>query len=280
MAEPDRMAPTRRPNRNPVGYQRWHDLTFLHWRVPADELATLLPAGLEVDTFDGSAWVGLVPFRMSRVRPWWFPPLPGVSAFDETNVRTYVHHNGVPGVWFFSLDAANWLAVQVARWRWRLNYHHAIMRVERTGPDGDGDGCGQGLVYSSERTAKGSGRQDVTGPGVPGAGVDLEICLDGVESPEGVDQDGHARPASLEHFLVERYVLFTRDPTGDSSTVYSGQVHHTPYPLCGAEVLRCTESLILASGIEVSGPPEHALYSEGVEVEIFGLEPVGVVAGS
>jgi len=276
MVEPDRLAPTRRPNRNPVGYQCWHNLAFLHWRVPADKLATLLPSGLEVDTFDGSAWVGLVPFRMSGVRPWWFPSLPGVSAFDETNVRTYVHHNGVPGVWFFSLDAANRLAVRVARWRWRLNYHHATMRVERIGEDAGGGGGGgdEGLVYWSERTAKGSGSPGATGPGVPGAGVDLEIRLDGIDSPEGVDPEGHARPGSLEHFLVERYVLFTRDPTGDSSTVYSGQVHHSPYPLRGARVLRCTESLILASGIEVSGAATHALYSEGVEVEIFGLRPV------
>jgi len=274
MAEPDRLAPTRRPNRNPVGYQHWHNLAFLHWRVPANGLATLLPSGLEVDTFDGSAWVGLVPFRMSGVRPWWCPALPGVSAFDETNVRTYVHHNGVPGVWFFSLDAANRLAVRIARWRWRLNYHHATMRVERLG--GDGDAGDEGLVYWSERTAQGRGSSGVSGPGVPGAGVDLEIRLDGGETPEGVDPEGHARPGSLEHFLIERYVLFTRDPTGDSPTVYSGQVHHTPYPLCGAEVLRCTESLILASGIEVDGPPEHALYSEGVEVEIFGLNPVDV----
>ena len=273
--EPDRLAPTRRPNRNPVGYQGWHELTFLHWRVSADHLATLLPAGLEVDTFDGSAWVGLLPFRMSGVRPWWFPALPGVSAFCETNVRTYVHHNGVPGVWFFSLDAANRLAVQVARWRWRLNYHHATMRVERlNGPCDDGSERFRGMVYQSERTVRADGSRVSAGPGVPGVGVDLEIALDCDTDSAGIDDAGHARPGSLEHFLAERYVLFTRDPTGASPILYSGQVYHRPYPIQMVRVVGCQESLIRASGIEVSGDPVHAMYSEGVEVEIFGLEPI------
>lgn len=253
-----------------MGYQRWHDLTFLHWRVSADELATLLPTGLEVDTFDGSAWVGLVAFEMSGVRPWWFPALPGISAFAETNVRTYVHHNGVPGVWFFSLDAANRLAVRIARWRWRLNYHHARMRVERI----RGGPGGEGMVYSSVRTADRSLEPGVEGPGIPGAGVDLEICFDDTAPLAGLDESGHARPGTLEHFLVERYVLFTRDPGGDPSTLYSGQVHHSPYPVRPVRVVRCHEALVHAAGIQVSGPPVHAAFSEGVDVEIFGLGPV------
>ena len=270
MIELDRLAPTRRPNRNPVGYQQWHELAFLHWRVSADQLATLLPADLEVDTFDGSAWVGLVPFRMSGVRPWWFPALPGVSAFNETNVRTYVHHKGVPGVWFFSLDAANRVAVWVARWRWQLNYYHSRMRVERV--PATGKESGEGLVYSSERTVAHSG---ASGPGVPGAGVDVEIRFDDTDRLVGLDDSGHSLPGTLEHFLMERYVLFTRDPGGDSTALYSGQVYHRPYPVRGVRVLRCNESLVGAAGIEVSGPPVHAAFSEGVEVEIFGLEPAG-----
>ena len=161
LGELDRVTPTRRPNRNPVGYQRWYDLGFVHWRVSADQVATLLPNGLEVDTFDGSAWIGLVPFRMAGVRPRWFPAVPGVSACNETNVRTYVHYRGVPGVWFFSLDAANRCAVFVARWRWRLNYHHATMRVERCGGE-----SGEGMVYWSARTDNSAGGSGVSGPGV------------------------------------------------------------------------------------------------------------------
>jgi hypothetical protein len=104
--------------------------------------------------------------------------------------------------------------------------------------------------------------------------VDLEIALDCETDSAGIDDAGHARPGSLEHFLVERYVLFTRDPTGASPILYSGQVHHGPYPIEVVRVVGCQESLIRASGIEVSGEPVHAMYSGGVEVEIFGLERV------
>ena len=91
--------------------QSWHDLLFMHWRVPADVLRPLIPPGLEVDTFDGSAWIAVVPFRMSDVAPRFVPAVPGLSAFPELNVRTYVARDGKPGVWFFSLDAGNRLAV-------------------------------------------------------------------------------------------------------------------------------------------------------------------------
>ena len=114
----------------------------------------------------------------------------------------------------------------------------------------------------------------VAGPGVPGAGLDLEIRFDDPDPLVGLDESGHSKPGTLEHFLVERYVLFARDPTGASTAVYSGQVHHRPYSVRAVRVVRCNESLVRASGIEVSGPPVHAAFSEGVEVEIFGLEPV------
>jgi len=269
MVELDRLSPTQRPKRNPIGYQNWHSLAFLHWRIPPDRLATLLPAGLSVDTYDDSAWVGLVPFHMSGVRPWWCPAIPGVSAFHETNVRTYVHVDGVPGVWFFSLDAASRLAVWVARARWRLPYHHSRMRVERVRDDGE-----DRMIYSSLRTGRGSQTPGAVGPGLLGAGLDLEIRLDDAPGLTGLDAEGHAVPGTLEHFLIERYVLFTHDPSGRSSTLHSGQVHHTPYRLQSSRVEECRESLIQAAGIEVIGAPDHVAFCEGVAVEIFGLEPL------
>ena len=104
--EIDRAAPTHRPAGRPAGYHCWHKLLFIHWRIDPALIEPLLPRELTLDTFDGCAYVGLVPFAISGLRPWWFPPLPGISSFNEINVRTYVHHRGFnPGVWFFSLDA-------------------------------------------------------------------------------------------------------------------------------------------------------------------------------
>ena len=269
MGELDRLSPTRRPKRNPVGYQNWHSLAFLHWRISPDRLATMLPSDLVVDTCDGSAWVGLAPFHMTGVRPWWFPAVPGVSAFHETNVRTYVHRDGVPGVWFFSLAAASRLAVWIARARWRLAYHHSRMRVERME-----DERGERVVYSSRRGGRKTEPPVIAGPGLPGVGLDLEIELDDAPELAWLDEAGHAIPGTLEHFLVERYVLFTHDPSGRSSKLFSGQVHHVPYPVRPARVLMFQDSLVQAAGIEISGPPDHVAFCEGVEVEIFGLEPL------
>ena len=117
----DRIAPTRLPSGPVVMYHRWVDLLFLHWPVPVEMLRPLIPAGLEIDTFEGVAYIGLVPFTMTKLRPWWGPPVPGLSNFHETNVRTYVHNKGRdPGVWFFSLDAAQSIAVKIARVFWDL----------------------------------------------------------------------------------------------------------------------------------------------------------------
>src|SRR5215212_7393217 len=122
----DRIAPTRRPEDRPAGFQRWRHLLFLHWEVPAAAVQALLPAELDVDTFEGRAYVGVVPFTMRDVSPWWSPSVPGISNFDELNVRTYVHYKGSePGVWFFSLDAASTLAVAAARAGWSLPYYRA-----------------------------------------------------------------------------------------------------------------------------------------------------------
>ena len=115
----------------PVMTQIWQSLTFLHWRYEAAAIARTLPKGLTLDTFDGSAWVGLVPFTLAGVRPYGFPALPWISEFPETNVRTYVRGaDGERGVWFFTLEADRLAAVMLARWWYHLPYRWAAMRVE------------------------------------------------------------------------------------------------------------------------------------------------------
>ena len=129
-------------------FMRWHDLLFLHWRVDPALLRPHVPPSLELDTFDGSAWLGVVPFWMSGIRARLTPPIPGLSRFPELNVRTYVTAEGKPGVWFFSLDAANKVAVRAARWTFHLNYLDARMRC-------DVDAATSEVRYSSFRTHRG-----------------------------------------------------------------------------------------------------------------------------
>jgi uncharacterized protein YqjF (DUF2071 family) len=239
----DRIEPTRRPAGRPVQYQRWQTLLFMHWRVPLPVLRPLIPGALEIDTFEGDAFVGLVPFTMRGVRPVWSPPVPGVSNFHETNVRTYVHFRGRdPGVWFFSLDAATRLAVWIARTFWKLPYHFSRMDLTHD--------SGGRIRYQSERLypgpLPGSARVECRPTGTPSAAV----------------------LGSLEHFLAERYVLYARDAAGG---LLLGRVHHAPYPLQTAELFEWRENLLSAAGIP---RPEHAPlahFATGVDVEIFPL---------
>ncbi len=239
----DRIAPTRRPAGRAAQRQSWHDLSFLHWRIPVEALRQLVPAALEIDTYEGDAFIGVVPFTMTGVRPLWAPPVPGISNFHETNVRTYVHHRGShPGVWFFSLEAASRVAVTIARTFWHLPYHHARMTLEK-GP--------YGIRYASERRSP---------PPLPAV---CNVTARPVSAPTP------AIPGTLEHFLAERYLLYA--DAGDG-TLRRGAVHHTPYPLQTAEVTAWDESLLAAAGI--ARPPGEPLahYAARVDVEIFALE--------
>ncbi len=235
-------------------HQRWSDLLFLHWHVPSADLIPLVPSGLSVDTFEGRAWVGIVAFRMSRVRPWWFVPVPVLSSLLEINLRTYVHLDGEqPGVVFFSLDASRSLAVHLGRWRWHLPYHRAaISRRIR----------GQRIRYKSERLW----------PGKMGVGIDVAAEYgDLLGTLDRSRQPGEAVPGTLEHFLAERYRFYTPHKTG---RLMVGEVTHRPYRLHEAEVRTIEQSLLSAAGLPIDRPPDHVLYSPGVDVRI--LRPRGV----
>ena len=244
----DRLAPRRRPDRRPVMYQEWHHLLFLHWDVPAEPLRALIPPGLELDTFEGRAFVGLVPFTMRGIRPRRLPSAPCLSNFHETNVRTYVHRDGRdPGVWFFSLDAANPAAVALARSWFGLPYHHARMCVD-VEPRGE---AGPALTYVSERRRAGGRR-----------------ALSEVRA-RAIGQVEPAVTGSLEFFLAERYLLYSTL----GGRLRRGQVHHAPYPHRRAEVDTLDETLLAAAGIDRPDAEPLAHYAAGVRVEVFGLTP-------
>jgi uncharacterized protein YqjF (DUF2071 family) len=280
----ERLAPRRRPAGSPIGYHRWHDLLFIHWRLPPSLLRPVVPRGLDIDTWDGDAWLGVVAFDMSGVRPWWSPRVPGVSAFHETNLRTYVHVAGrVPGVYFISLEAASSLAVRVARWRWNLPYYRARMTIRRTG---------RRIAYGSRRlwpspvgaetnleAELGDWLSDAQNGQVLSDATCTPVASHACCVPQTIET-GRARSGTLEFFLAERYLLYTVSRAG---ALRCGQVHHTPYPLRAARLLHCEETLSQSAGIVCSnGPaaPCHAMFSPGVSVEIFPLRPVTPSSGA
>ena len=201
--------------------QSWHDLLFAHWPVDARALQEKLPAGLPLDTFDGQAWLGVVPFRMTNVAPRGVPPVPFVSSFVEMNVRTYVTLHGKPGVYFFSLDANSAIAVAAARALFGLPYYTATMQIERRGAQ---------LVYTSAR----------------------ETRMDGVAEfaatyrPIGATVTPQA--GSLEYFLTERYCLYTVDKEFRARRL---DIHHLPWPLQAAEATIAVNTMADAAGIRL-----------------------------
>ena len=184
---------------------RWHDLLFMHWPVPYATLRPLIPPALALDTFDGAAWIGIVPFRMTGVRPRGLPALPWLSAFPELNVRTYVTTGGKPGVWFFSLDATNPVAVRLARTLFYLPYYDARMALENRGDR---------VHYSSHRTHRGA----------PPAVLQAHY--------RPIGQVSYAPPGTLARWLTERYCLYAADGQG---RVWRGDIHHGRWPLQPAE---------------------------------------------
>jgi uncharacterized protein YqjF (DUF2071 family) len=244
----DRVAPRARPQRPAIMRQDWHHVLFLHWPVPPDQLRLLLPAGLELDLYDGVAYVGLTPFTMTGVRPSYLPPIPFVSHFHETNLRTYVHVGGRdPGVWFFSLDASGGLAVAAARALLGLPYY--LARIDM---DFDRSANDPVIDYRLERR----------GPLIPAATCSVRYV------PIGPAR--HAEVGTLEYFLAERYILYTTH----RERLYRGRIHHQPWPLRDADVPSLEETMLSAAGIHRPERPPLAHYGREVNVEVFTAERV------
>lgn len=217
-------------------YQTWSDLLFLHWEIDPIEIEKRLPAGLSVDLYEGKAYLGLVPFFMQKIRPRFLPSVPWLSNFLELNVRTYVHdENGRPGVWFFSLDCNQAIAVEIARKFFHLPYQHAKMSSDAKN-------------YHCQR----KGQHEIATFEHPKMGP-LQT----------------AETGSLEFFLLERYLLFSESPKGE---IYCGQVHHEPYSFCPVTAPEVSSAPLLWEGFEVAGAPLSSLASPGVDVKIYPLQ--------
>ena len=222
--------------------QTWNDLLFAHWPVARDRLRELVPPRFELDLFDGQAWLGVVPFHMTNVAPRFIPSLPWISAFPELNVRTYVHADGKPGVFFFSLDAGNPVAVGAARTLLNLPYYSAEMKVTVDGR----------VDYASRRTSTPTAEfrgwyQPHANPRTPA-------------------------PGSLEHFLTERYCLYAVD---HQFRAYRLDIHHPVWPLETADAGITVNTMAETAGISLPPAPPLLHFAKRQDMVCWAPERIG-----
>lgn len=230
-----------RPEGSPIMHQTWQNLLFLHWPIDPVLLRPHIPMRLEIDTFEGKAWIGVTPFAMTDVHLTAIPPIPGLSSLLELNVRTYVHLNGKPGVWFFSLDASKLLPALAARVLFMLPYYIAEMKFLQNAGE---------YQFFSKRSA--------------GTAAEFEAgWKTGVRLR---DPDVH----SLAFFLVERYALYA----GSSDNLTMARIYHHPWILEEVSALQHRSSMIAALSLPEPEDPPLAHFSKGVSVEVW--EPVAV----
>ena len=218
----------------------WSELLFAHWRVEPELVRKHLPTGLELDTHQGSAWVGVVPFLMSDVAPRCCPAVPGLSKFLELNVRTYVTKDDKPGVWFFSLDAANAIAVRAARATFNLPYMDAHMSLEQTDTS-------SATQYESRRTHRNE----------PAA------KFNGSYQPTG--ERFHAQPDTLEHWLTARYCLYSANKKGQ---LFRGEIDHPPWTLRNANCEIHQNTMGDPFGFDFTATP-NLLYADAIKVRAW-----------
>lgn len=218
--------------------QTWKDLLFMHWPVARVMLEPLVPDELKIQEFDGSAWIGVVPFEMDNlaIRP--FPPIPGLSAFPELNLRTYVEYDGKPGVWFLNLDASNSFAVWAARTFFNLPYYKAKMSVES---------LGSVIEYKSKRK-----------------NAESPVAFESTFRPTTDSQI--ASEGSLEEWLTKRYCLYAKSA---NNTLYRTEIHHLPWKLQGAEATIQRNELPKPFNIKLPDKKPHLLFSKSIEVVIW-----------
>ncbi len=238
----DRLEVRHRPDGQPVMHQDWGKLLFMHWRVHQSLIRPHIPSSLAIDTYGDSAWIGIVPFTMWDIRalPPFVPPVPGLDSMHELNVRTYVHHKGVPGVWFFSLDANSRAAVLGARTFFHLPYYNAD--IEMSGK--------RKIKYRLKRRDE------------PAAQFKADWAV-GDALPE-------SRPGSREFFLTERYLLFTEF----EGELFRARIHHQPWQLYKAELTNFGSTLL--EPLQIPQPKTQPIlhHAEEISVDIWSLESV------
>ena len=243
LTELERLAIRKRPAGQPLMHQTWGKLLFMHWRIDQNNLRPLIPEGLEIDTFDGTAWIGVIPFTMGDIRalPPFLPAVPGFSSAHELNVRTYVHFDRVPGVWFFSLDCNSAAAVIAARRFYHLPYFDAEIDLKQRG-----DTIDYLLDRTYPRAAHFKGSWNI-GETVP-----------------------FSHPGSLEFFLTERYCLYSEH----DGRLYRARIFHQPWPLQKATMNAYETTMIESLGLQSPAGEPVLNYAELLDVEIWPIQKV------
>jgi len=243
LSELERVAIRERPDGQPLMHQKWGKLLFMHWRIEEAELRSLIPEQLEIDTFDGSAWIGIIPFTMWDIRalPPYLPAVPGLSSTHELNVRTYVHYNRVPGVWFFSLDCNSTAAVMAARAFYHLPYFNAHIDLEQH-------------INTVDYALKRIDRPPAYFNGSWNIGETVPF----------------SHPDSLEFFLTERYCLYAEN----DGELYCARIFHPPWPLQKATINYYESAMIEALGLKSRVGEPVLNYCEEIDVDIWGIHRV------
>ena len=228
------------PDRRHTLAQDWRFLTFMHWRVDIEKLRPHVPEGLEIDTFEGDAYIGLVPFMMKHVRPSWFVSTPGISNFPEFNIRTYVKKDGIAGVFFLTLEAKSLVTCNFAPRTYGLPYRYAKGSVKKSGNKWKWD------------SSRNKGQFKLAG------------------TTEVIGEQLQAQPGSLEEFLFERYSLYT----SHKGSLRRGYTHHNKWKFQLAKVELTENSLTESFNLGIDKPltPELVHYSDGVRVRTFSIE--------
>ena len=238
-----------RPDGRPIMHQSWGKLLFIHWRIEEALLRPLIPDALEIDVFDGSAWIAIAPFTMWDIRalPPFLPPVPGLSSAHELNVRTYVYLNNVPGVWFLSLDCNSAAAVLAARRFYHLPYYKAeIELTEQSASE-------EFLVnYSLVRVENPPAEFHASWQ----VGARLPI----------------SQPDSLEFFLTERYCLYSEH----EGNLYRARIHHEPWSLQKARLASLDTTMIESHGLPTPQGDPLLHYCEEISVDIWPLSRIQV----
>ncbi|MGV3467279.1 MAG: YqjF family protein [Heyndrickxia sp.] len=234
------------PSKKWIMRQAWRNVLFLHWPVPVEKLRPHIPSSLQIDTFKGSAWLGIILFVLEGIFPLGISSLSLTPSFPETNVRTYVKYNGKPGIYFMSIDVENWASLKIAKRWYRLPYHSAQIFYQKEG---------QNFNFHSIR-------KDNESP---------SIYLKGQYSP--ISEVYYAKEGTLDHWLTERYCLYS---SNNVASIYCGDIHHQPWPLQKAEIDLVRNTLFTPFNFDFSKVKPIAHFSTGLDSLMWNIKKLRI----